>query len=120
VDDQGRITDEEFAVFREIFIYGQPPSVRIVGPQTHDPATGDKWAIYVTDQTVRADTRTHDVEVQLLPLADYHGRTLYLVNDDGPHNLIVYCADGEALFDGLTSATVAPFQTIRVTAGVTS
>jgi predicted 2-oxoglutarate/Fe(II)-dependent dioxygenase YbiX len=70
-----------------------------------------------TDQTLRADTSANDVTVQLLPLDEYQGRALFVVNDNGPHNVIVNPAAGEVLFDGTTSLTVVPVQTARLTAG---
>lgn len=113
VDDQGRYSDESVAPMREIFVYAQPPVVRVVGPDATAP-----WLTLPTDQTIRVDTSgTDDVTVQLLPKADYQGRTLYVVNDTGPHNAIVLCADGETLFDGNTSVTLAPMETVRVTSG---
>jgi hypothetical protein len=111
VDDQGLLTDEEFAVYREIFIFGQPPGVRVVGPGV------GPWLTLETDQTVRVDTSANDVQVQLIPIAEYEGRTLYISNDKGPHDATVYCASGESLFDGKTSVTLAPTETLRVTAG---
>jgi hypothetical protein len=117
VDDQERITDEEFAVYREIFIYGQPPSVRVVGPTALDPATAAPWEVFATDHTIRADTSTNHVQVQLMALGAYQGRTLYFCNDNGPNNLIVNCAAGELLFDGNANVIVAPEETVRVTAG---
>lgn len=113
VDDQGRYSDESVAPMREIFVYGQPPGVRAVGPDATAP-----WLTLPTDQTIRVDTSgTGDVTVLLLPLADYNGRTLYFSNDNGPNNAIVQCADGEALFDGNTFVTLAPLETVRVTSG---
>ena len=89
VDDQGRYTDEIVAPMREIFIFAEPPGVRDVGPGTIDPATGLIWTVNPEDQTIRVDTSgTEDVTVLLLPLADYHGRTLYFTNDNGPSNAI--------------------------------
>jgi hypothetical protein len=111
VDDQGLLTDEEFAVYREIYIFGEPPGVRLVGP---DPGP---WQTLTTDQTIRVDTSANDVTVQLLAIAAYNGRTLYVSNDNGPNNAIVQCVDGEFLFDGNSSITLGPMETVRVTAG---
>lgn len=111
VDDQGQSTSEELAVFREIYIYGQPPGVRVVGP-----APGP-WQSLTTDQTLRADTSANDVTIQLLPNDAYQGRTLYVVNDNGPHNAIVKAVTGEFMFDGLTQVSVAPQETLRITGG---
>ena len=110
-DENGNLTDESVAVFREIFIYGQPPNVREVGP---DPGP---WQTLPTDQTLRANTTENDVTIQLIPIAQYAGRTIYISNDDGPNNAIVNCAPGEFLFDGNNSVTLAPQETVRATAG---
>jgi hypothetical protein len=117
VDDQGRYSDELVAPMREIFIYAQPPLVRMVGPEKLDPTTSGPWTVNPTDQTIRADTSANDVSIDLLPLADYNGRTLYVSNDNGPNNAIILAADGEFLFDGNTSITLAPMETVRITAG---
>jgi hypothetical protein len=117
IDDQGLITDEEFAVSRELYIFGEPPGVRDIGPAATDPNTGVAWAMDETDQTLRADTSANDIPVQLLPLALYHGRALFIVNNNGPHSVVVTTAAGETLFDGTTSITVLPMQTVRLTAG---
>jgi hypothetical protein len=111
VDDQDRLTDEAFAVFREIYIFGQPPTVRVVGPDA------GPWDSVATDHTIRADTSANDVTIQLQPLYSYQGRTLYISNDNGPNNAIVLCAAGELLFDGNNSVTLGPMETVRVTAG---
>lgn len=117
VDDRDNYSSEEVAPMREIFVYGGPPGVRVVGPQTIDPATSLAWTIVAADQTIRVDTSTNDVTVQLLPVATYEGRTLYVVNDTGPGTATVLCADGEFLFDGNDFVTLAPMETVRVTSG---
>ena len=117
VDDQGQITDEQFAVHREIYVFGEPPHVRDIGPEPNDPDTGEAWLMRTTDQTLRADTSANDVNIQLLPLAAYAGRTLYVVNDNGPFDALVSSAVGEPMFDGETSVTVGPLVTTRLTAG---
>jgi hypothetical protein len=111
IDDQDRWSDEAVAPLREIFIYGQPPTVRWVGPGA------GPWETLPTDQTIRGDTSTNDITVTLLPIAQYQGRTLYLVNDTGTFNMIVECTAGEFLFDGESSLTLLPAETVRVTAG---
>jgi hypothetical protein len=111
VDDRGRQSHEQVAPMRELYIFGQPPTVRVVGP---DPGP---WQSLATDHTIRADTSANDVTVQLSPLYVYQGRRLYLVNDSGPFNLIVTCFEGEYLFDGANMVTVGPYETVKVTAG---
>ena len=116
IDDQGQESDEQFAPMRELFIFGEPPSVRELGPDDADTA-GIPWESVISDTTVRADTSANDITLQLLPIAEYEGRTLYFVNDNGPNNFIINCADGEVLFDGNSSITLAPQETVRLTSG---
>jgi hypothetical protein len=91
--------------------------VRPVGPERFDPDTGEPWEVFATDHTIRADTSVNDVEVQLMPLVAYQGRTMYFANDNGPNALIVSCFSGELLFDGASSVAIGPFETVKVTAG---
>jgi hypothetical protein len=111
IDDRGRPSNELVAPLREIYIFGQPPTVRVVGP---DPGP---WLSVATDHTLRADTSIGDVVIQLAPLHVYQGRTLYIANDTGPNTAFVQPSPGEFLFDGSTSVAVAPLETLRVTAG---
>ena len=113
VDDQGRITDEQYAVFREIYIYGQPPTVREIGP---DPGP---WEALATDHTLRADTSANIVTVQLPPLYVYAGRGLLIFNDgtEGDFDVHVLAAAGETMFDGNTSVIVPPANSLRITSG---
>ena len=103
-----------------IYIFGQPPNVRMVGPQQDDPATGLPWLILVTDQTVRADTTINDVDIQLPPLASFAGRGL-LVFNDGPNpggfNANVFTVTNETFFDGTNEIIVGPGSSARITAG---
>lgn len=128
VDDQGHYSAEAVAPMREIFVFGQPPTTRMVGPARWDPdrlaidGTPDPgpWYAYATDHNLRCDTTgTTDVEVQLPPLAVYQGRPLLIFNDgvDGSHNVVVFTVSGETLFDGNTAVTVPPANSLRVTAG---
>lgn len=127
VDDQGRLTDEEFAVFREIYVFGQPPTVREVGPAKWDPDRVDAggnpdpgpWYAYATDHNIRADATANEVEIQLPPLHVYEGRSLKILNDSSTDafNVIVFAYPGEALFDGNTTVTLLPGQTLTITAG---
>jgi len=110
VDDQGNITDEELACYREIYIFGEPPAVRVVGPGA------GPWQALVTDQTLRADTSANDITIQLLPLANYQGRQMYVVND-GTHNVIVQTVTDETFWDGSATITGAPGETLTITAG---
>ena len=111
VDDQGRLSDEEFAVFREIYIYGASPGVREVGP-----GAGPFDALN-TDTTLRGNTSANDVTIQLPALESYRGRELYIVNNNGPHNVLVNTAAGEFFFDGVSQVTLGPHETMRVTSG---
>ena len=119
VDDRGRLSDEEFVVCRDIFVFAEPPGVRDIGPAPGDPDDPDHnpwWTLFTTDQTLRADTTANDIEVHLLPLAGYQGRTLYVVNGSGTHNVIAKPAAGETLWDGEDYITVIPTTTARITA----
>lgn len=119
VDDQGRLTDEAFAVYREIYIFGQPPTVRWIGPEQLDPKEGGPWLSLPTDHTIRANTTSNDVDLQLSPLYAYQGRTLQIFND-GPadsHDVNVTPSPGETLHDGSTSVALKPGQMLKVTAG---
>jgi len=113
VDDQGRLTDEQFAVYREIFVFGQPPTVREVGPDA------GPWQALATDHTLRAICNVNDVQIQLPPLHVYQGRTLMVYNDapTAAFNCTVTAYPGETLSDGTTSATIVPGQVLKVTAG---
>lgn len=111
VDDNGNLTDEDVAVYREIYIFGEPPGVREVGPDA------GPWVTLPTDQTINVVATDNDVIVQLIPLTEYQGRSLKVANGDGPFNGIVSCADGEFMFDGLASVTIGPHETVTVTAG---
>ena len=73
VDEKEQETYEPFAVFREIFVFGQPYEVRTVG------TSGDEMA--VTDQTMRVDTTDGDKTVYLPDLGPYFGRSTLVVND---------------------------------------
>jgi hypothetical protein len=94
-DGNGHITDETLAVFREIFIFGQPPSVRTAGP---DPGP---WQVDLTDQTVNVDTSLNDVTLQLPDLAAYEGRTLLIFNL-GANRVLIDALAGQTFYDGST------------------
>jgi hypothetical protein len=112
VDDQGRLTDEQFACFREIYIFGQPLGVRILGPG------GGPYDALDTDNTLRCDTSASDIVINLMPLYTYHGRTMRIFNDNGPFQAIVNCFPGEHLFDGLDQITLDnPGDMVKITAG---
>src|SRR5215471_1903771 len=102
-DGDGHLSEESLAIFREIFIFGQPPSVRTSGP---DPGP---WQLEQTDSTVNVDTSANDVTLQCPPLAEYEGRTLLIFNM-GSHQVIINAyTDGtnqETFFDGSTTLTI--------------
>ena len=117
VDDQGNLSDEQFAVCREIYVFGAPPLVRTVGPTANDPDTGSPWEAETYDQTIRVDVTQNDVQINLPPLAVYQGRTLYIVPDPmGTFNAVVNAYAGETFWDGSIQITVAPGETSRITA----
>lgn len=117
VDGDGRQTDEAFAAYRMIYIFGQPPTVRVIGRERNDPATNAPWAIVVTDQVVRVDSSANDVELQLCPLADYQGRGL-LVFNEGPNASIIDTTAPDTFPDGTQKFILsASGGTARITAG---
>jgi len=104
VDSQDRQTDEAVAVFREIYIFGQPPIVRVIGPDPKDP-DGNTWQAFETDHTIRVDTSANDITMQLPPLYVYAGRTLTIWND-GAGVVTINAYPGETFWDGSTSMTL--------------
>ena len=118
VDDEGRFTDEEFAVYREIYIFGQPPTVRMIGPAELDPATSLPWQALATDHTIRVDTTANDVAIQLPPLYVYQGRVLQVFNDGATtFRVMVHVYPGETFADGSDLITAAPGEMLKITAG---
>jgi hypothetical protein len=116
VDDQDRLTDEAVAPMREIFVFGQPPSVRVVGPQSTDPMTGNNWAVGAADQTIRCDTSQLDVLLDLPPLAVLQGRSTLFVND-GTHDARINTTAPDTFPDGTAQLILAAGNTVRITAG---
>jgi hypothetical protein len=104
IDDQGRRTSEAVAVYREIYIFGQPPTVRIIGPDPLDP-DGKPWQAFEADHTIRVDTSLNEITLNLPPLYVYQGRTLMIWNDGG-NSVIVNAFSGELLWDGTTTTTL--------------
>jgi len=91
-------------VFREIFVFGQPPNVRTVGPGAND-ADGNPWQITTDDQTINVDTSANDVNVMVPPLAAYAGRTMLIFNL-GSFTAKVQAFTGENFFDGSTEQDI--------------
>jgi hypothetical protein len=118
VDDQERLSDEAVAPLREIFIYAQPPSVRTVGPGALDP-DGQPWEVFQQDQTVNVDTTARGITLQLLPLAQYEGRTL-LIHNTGGNTVTIKAYGSETFYDGSTQVLVTGNgATVRITSGAT-
>jgi hypothetical protein len=116
VDTNGNQTDDGFAAYRMIYIFGQPPTVRTLGPDPLD-STGAAWTVLITDQVIRVDTSANDVAVNLLPLADYQGRGL-LVFNIGPNNTVINANGADTFPDGTqTYSLSAAGETARITAG---
>ena len=117
VDNDGSTTTDSLAVYRIIYVWGQPPSVRVIGPDANDPATGQSWQMDVTDETLRCDTTANDINLELLPIAQYEGRTLMIWND-GANIVHVACAPGDQLFDGNSTIDLTCYGNfLKVTAG---
>jgi len=111
VDVNGNQTDEQFAVYRMIYVFGQPPTVDVIGPDA------GPYDIVVTDQTIRSDTSLNDVTAFLPPLASYQGRTTMILNV-GPHSTIINTTGSDFFQDGSTQYVLStPGGTIRITGG---
>jgi hypothetical protein len=111
VDTNGNKTDDGFACYRMIYIFGQPPNVRTLGPGA------GPFDIKISDEVIRVDTSANDVAVNLLPLADYQGRGL-LVFNIGPNNTVIAASGADVFPDGTQSYTLsAAGSTVRITAG---
>ena len=116
VDNNGKRTDDQYAAYRMIYVFGQPPTVRTLGPGTLD-GTGAQWKVFVTDQVIRVDSSANDITVILLPLTEYQGRGLLVVNL-GPNAAHIYTTSPDTFPDGSTSYTIAAAGgTARITAG---
>jgi hypothetical protein len=99
IDTSNRETFEQFGVYREIYVYGEPYHVRTV---TEDEETG-KYVVEVEDQTLRVDTTDGDQNVELLPVESYFGRKLLVVNDGAgpsPGRVKIKPMTGEELQNG--------------------
>jgi hypothetical protein len=111
VDADGHQTDDGFACYRMIYVFGQPPTVRVVGP---DPGPFD---VLVTDQIIRSDTSANNVTLTLLPLDIYQGRSL-LVFNEGPSATVIDTTPPDTFPDGSNEITIsAPGGSVRITAG---
>jgi len=110
VDTEGRQTDDSVAAFRMIFVFGQPPTVRVVGPDR------GPFDVAVTDQTIRADTSQNDVTVNLPPLAVLQGRSLLFVTD-GPNTTMINTSPPDKFPDGSVRIALGAGATVRITAG---
>lgn len=107
VDDQELETFEDLAVLREIYIYGQPPSViedEVVPASGR--AAGDPLQLTRNDQTVRIQTESGQTKTVLLPGHDeYFGRRLYIVPEGGGQ-VLVKSSDGTQLSNGETEMLI--------------
>jgi hypothetical protein len=111
IDSSGNQTDDEFACYRMIYIFGQPPTVRTLGPGA------GPFDILVTDQVVRVDSSANDVALNLLPMVDYQGRGL-LVFNIGPNNTVIAASGADVFPDGTQGYTLSSAGgTVRITAG---
>jgi hypothetical protein len=110
IDTDGNQTDDQFACYRMIYIFGQPPTVRTVGPGA------GPFDVQITDQVLRVDSSANDVAVTLLSLSDYQGRGL-LVFNLGPNNCHITAIGTDTFPDGTQNYTIAGTGTARITAG---
>jgi hypothetical protein len=116
VDTDGHQTDDGFACYRMIYVFGQPPTVRTIGPAAADPATGLAWAVQITDQVVRVDSSLNDIPLTLPPLGVYQGRGL-LVYNEGPNHALIDTTAPDTYPDGATEFVISGAGTARITAG---
>ena len=110
VDTDGKQTDDSVAVFRMIYVFGQPPTVRQIGPGA------GPYDVEVTDQTIRCDTTENEVLLTLPPLSILQGRSI-LVANDGINNALIDTTPPDTFPDGTSQMTVEPGGTVRITAG---
>jgi hypothetical protein len=110
IDTAGNQTDDQFACYRMIYIFGQPPTVRTVGPGA------GPFDVEITDQVLRVDSSENNVAVTLLPLSDYQGRGL-LVFNLGPNNCNITASGTDTFPDGTQDYTITGTGTARITAG---
>jgi len=117
VDGEGHQTDDAVATYRMIYVFGQPPTVRTVGPGANDPSTSAPWAVAVTDQIIRSDTSANNVTITLPPLDVYQGRGL-LVFNIGPNSTVINTTSPDTFPDGTQTTTISTTGgTLRITAG---
>jgi hypothetical protein len=111
MDTDGHQTDDGFACYRMIYVFGQPPTVRVVGP------ADSPYSVQVTDQVIRVDTTSTDVTLTLLPLTDYQGRGLLIFNE-GPNSTIINTTAPDTFPDDSVKYTLSgDGATMRITAG---
>ena len=105
VDVNGNQTDDAWAVYRMIYIVGQPPSVRMIGPDPMDPG-GASWTLTVDDQTVIVDTSQNDIQLYLPPMSEYQGRSALIYNK-GPNITYVNTTGSDTFGDGTTQVVIS-------------
>ena len=113
-DGDGHLTDDPFAVHREIFIFGQPPVSITLGPGAGPFDVDPTW------QTVNVDTSQNNVTLTLPPLSNYDGRTLLVFNLFSGQVIIntFTGSDGsqETFYDGSTQQIIATQgESLRIT-----
>ena len=110
-DTDGHQTDDGFAAYRMIYVFGQPPTVKLVGPDA------GPFDVEVTDEVIRVDSSANDVTLTLLPLGEYQGRNM-LVWNSGPNSTIINTTAPDTFSDGTTSFSLSGAGgTARITAG---
>ena len=98
VDVDGNATDDSVATYRMIYVFGQPPSVRVIGPDPLD-GIGNPWILTADDQTILVDTSANDISLTLPPLAVYQGRSA-LVYNQGPNTTFLATTPPDTFADG--------------------
>jgi hypothetical protein len=110
IDAEGRWTADSQACYRMIYVFGQPPTVRVVGPGP------GPWQIEATDRTIRIDTSQNEVTVKLPPLVAYQGRDT-LIHNDGSFDATVETTGNDVFADGSAAQIISAGLNMRITAG---
>ena len=116
VDERGTETPEEIAVFREIFVWGQPQGVReIETPAEGETDPEDGLLLDISDSTVRMMTTEGETRTAVIPSHHaYFGRTLYILNE-GDGDLILKTEDGVPFSNGELVITLGPHSSVEIT-----
>ena len=116
IDERGIETPEEIAVFREIFVWGQPQGVREIElPAEGEEDPEDGLVLDISDSTVRIITAEGETRTAIIPSHHaYFGRTLYIVNE-GPGTVILVNEDDVPFSNGDLTLELGPNSSVEIT-----